>query len=55
MAACLRQEHQQTEDQKDRDDIPSGEQAGQAPDGNWDDHSHVSRPAIVESTVTELS
>ncbi len=44
MAACLAEEHQKTEDQKKRENVPSAEQPDQTPDGNWDVYAHVSRP-----------
>ena len=38
------------------EDIPSAEQAGPAPDRNWDDHSHVFGPVIRRNrVVTKLS
>ena len=41
IAAGLAQERQEPEDQEDREQIPSREQARPAADGNWHDHAHV--------------
>ena len=37
----LGQERQEPEDQEDREQLPSREQARPAADGNWHDHAHV--------------